>query len=192
MHRRAFLLASALVVPPLLALSSGAGALTARLLTLDDLVGSSTYVVIATAGERTSLWEDLPSGRRIVTYTRVAIERAVVGTPGAELWVRTLGGAVGNIGQAVPGEAQLPAGARSLLFLANVHGLVVVTAMGQGHYPIVTDDKGTQRLVSSADTGMLLPQPGAAVSARERLLGAAVEDAVAVVKQTWGARHEQK
>jgi hypothetical protein len=191
MNRRAFVLASLSTVP-LLALPPGAEAHTARLLTLEELVGISTYVVIATAGEHRSSWEDLPAGRRIVTYTRLAVDRAVTGKPGTEIWVRTLGGAVDKIGQAVPGEAQLRAGSRSLLFLAQVTGAVVVAAMSQGHYPVVVDDKGTSRLAPSPETGMLVPRPGPVIFARERLVGSTVDEAAAIVKATRKALDEKK
>jgi hypothetical protein len=192
MRRRAFLAASLIALPPLTTFPLQAEAHTARALTLDDLMAISTYVVVATAGERRSVWEDLPSGRRIVTYTRLAVERAVAGAPGTELWVRTLGGAVGNIGQAVPGEAQIATGSRSLLFLYEASGVVVVAAMAQGHYPIVADDKGVARLAPSPDTGMLVARPGPLLLARERLVGASVEEASLLVKQARKARDENK
>ncbi len=190
MQRRAFLAAS--LIPPLLALPLGADAHTARILSLEELLAFSTHVVVGTAGEKHSVWEDLPSGRRIVTYTRLTVERVVTGKPGPELWVRTLGGAVGSIGQAVPGEAQLLYGSRSLLFLAEVNGVVVVAAMAQGHYPIVTDDKGTSRVSASPETGMLVARPGPVLSARERLVGATVDEAATLVKQTRKALDEKK
>ena len=135
MNRRAFLLACACSPcrPPSWLSSSayhatGAGrpGLRCAILTLEELLDRSTYVVVGTAGERHSVWEDLSAGRRIVTYTKITVERAVSGAPDKELWVRTLGGVVDKIGQAVPGEVQLTAGARSLLFLAQVNGVVVV------------------------------------------------------------------
>ncbi len=165
-----------------------ADASSARLITLEQLLERSSYVVVATAGERRSAWEELPSGRRIVTYTHLAVERTVAGAPAAEVWVRTLGGAVDRIGQSVPGEAQIFPGSRSLLFLYAVDGVVVVTGMAQGHYPVVVDAQGTPRLASSPDVDMLVPRPGPIVSARERLLGTAVEDAVTLVKQLQKAR----
>src|SRR5689334_22465773 len=118
MNRRAFVLASCLAIPPLLGLSTAwappAAASVAKAFTVDELVAVSSFVVVASAGEKKSVWEDQPSGRRIVTYTRVAVERTVAGAPPAEMWVRTLGGAVDHIGQAVPGEAQIPTGSRAL------------------------------------------------------------------------------
>jgi hypothetical protein len=191
MNRRAFMLASLSAVP-VLAFPPGAEAHTARLLTLEELTGISTFVVVATAGEHRSVWEDLPSGRRIVTYTRLAVERIIAGAPGTELWVRTLGGAVDKIGQAVPGEAQLRPGSRAMLFLAQVTGAVVVAAMAQGHYPVVADDKGTPRLTPSPETGMLIPRPGPVIFARERLVGSTVDEAAAMVKQTRKALDEKK
>jgi hypothetical protein len=197
MNRPALFLACALALPPALLLSSrsplegpsSAEASVAVRISLEDLVATSTYVLIGTAGDHHSVWEDLPSGRRIVTYTRIAVERAVVGAPGTEIWVRSLGGAVGKLGQSVPGEAQLTAGSRALVFVTQTNGVAVVTARAQGHYPIVSDDKGTPRLASSPDPSMLVPRRGPTISAQERLLGATVDEALAAVKQaTRGAR----
>jgi hypothetical protein len=193
MNRRGFLLASVLALPPLLAVfPHEADAHTARLLTLEDLVDRSTYVVVGTAGEHRSVWEDLPAGKRIVTYTKIAVERAVTGAPAGDLWVRTLGGVVDKIGQAVPGEAQLPAGSRALLFLAQVGSAVVVTAMSQGHYPIVPDARGVARLVQSPDRGMLIGRPGPVIAAHERLVGATVDEAASLVTQIRKARDAKK
>ncbi len=61
--------------------------------------------------EQRSQWEELGGARRIVTYTRLSIDRPVAGQPDGEIWVRTLGGAVGDIGQQVSGDAQLKIGA---------------------------------------------------------------------------------
>lgn len=178
-----------IALPPLLALAPRAEASTARLVTLEQLLERSTYVVVGTAGERRCAWEDLPSGRRIVTYTQVLVERAVAGTPASQLTVRTLGGAVNHIGQSVAGEVQLFPGARSMLFLAQFDNLVVITAAAQGHYPIVVDANGIPRLARSPDVDMLIPRPGPTIAAHERLVGLPVEDAVALVKQVQkGAR----
>src|SRR4051794_24684786 len=115
MKRRALLLALAVAAPTALASPpstpglpiASAEAAVSVLVSLDELVAASTYVVVATAGERRSVWEDLPSGRRIVTYIRLSVEQTVAGAPGGEVWVRTLGGVVGKLGQAVSGEAQI-------------------------------------------------------------------------------------
>jgi hypothetical protein len=171
-----------------------AAAAVSVLLSLDSLVGASTFVVVATAGEKYSVWEDWPSGRRIVTYTKLSIERAVVGSAGTELWVRTLGGAVGSIGQSVSGEAKLAIGERALLFLRKTDATVVVTSMAQGHFPVVPESpKATRfRLAPSPDAGTLLPRRGPSISAREQLVGATLDEALAAVKQVRRGADEKK
>ena len=93
--------------------------------------------------------------------------------PAGELWVRTLGGVVDKIGQAVPGEAQLAAGSRALLFLAQGPGRGGRHGDGQGHYPIVADDKGVARLTPEPRRGDARRRAaGPTISAHERLVGA--------------------
>lgn len=199
MNRRGLLLAAALALPPILTLSprtplhvADAHASVAVLLSLDELVERSSHVVVATPSDHYSVWEELPSGKRIVTYHKLTVERSVAGKPTKEIWVRTLGGVVDKIGQSVAGEAQIAAGGRALFFLTESGGVTVVTAMAQGHYPIVTDDKGEARLAPSPDPGMLLPKRGPTISAHERLVGNKVEDAISLVVQTRKARDEKK
>ena len=164
-----------------------AEASVAVLISLEDLTAASAYVVIATAGERRSVWEETPSGKRIVTYTRLKVDRSVAGPAETELWVRTLGGVVDKIGQSVSGEAQISTGSRSLLFLAKIDAGLVVAGMAQGHYPIVdpavTPLVAEPRLAGSPDAGMLLPRRGPTISARERLVGLTVDDAVLAVQR---------
>lgn len=160
--------------------------------TLEELVRASSLVVVATPTERHSAWEELAGGRRIVTYTLLKVDRAVVGAPSGEVWVRTLGGAVGKIGQVVSGEARLDLGAPSLLFLASADGALVVTGMAQGHYRIVRDEGGATRLAPSPDAGTLLPRRGPSIPARDVLVGATPDDAVQAVLRVRRAQDEKK
>lgn len=149
---------------------------------VEELVAASRWVVVAEAVEHTSRWEQVAGARRIVTYTKLAIEDTVLGEPATELVVRTLGGAVDRIGQQVSGEASLVTGQRALLFLVESEGALAVTGMAQGHYPIV-DDGVTRRLAASPDAGAILPRRGPALSIREELVGATLEAAKARVKK---------
>ena len=160
-----------------------ASASVSILLSLDELVQQSAYVVLATATEQKSMWEDLPAGRRIVTYTRLVVENAVAGEPVGEIWVRTLGGAVGEIGQAVSGEAQITPGSRSLFFLTKIARGAVVTGMAQGHFPIAIDSNGVRKLAASPDAGALLRRRGPSISAREVLVGSTIDQAVDMVRR---------
>jgi hypothetical protein len=164
---------------------------------LEELVGGSTLVVVATAAERESRWEELGGAKRIVTYTRLTIDRAVVGEPGKEVWVRTLGGVVGNVGQHVAGDARIAIGSQSLLFLTRSGETHVVSAMAQGHYPLVAEGDGSAgtkrlRLAGSPDVGGLLPRPGPAISAREVLVGATLDQGVSAILRARQANHAKK
>lgn len=196
MRKAVLLLASVLFVPPALTLSVDhptAGVATAEasvsvLLSLDELLTPSSYVIVGTAGEKKSRWEEIGGGRRIVTYTKIQVDTAVVGSPGSVVWVRTLGGSVGDIGQAVSGEAEIATGSKSVLFLQKRGAAIVVTGMGQGHFPVVADSKGVQRLRPSPDVGVLLPSAGPTVSARSRLVGKALDAALSVIRDAGRAK----
>jgi hypothetical protein len=200
MRLRAFAFASLLLLPPFLVLSPSAplrGAAPAEasvsvLLSLHDIVASSTLVIVGTAAEKKSQWEELAGGRRIVTYTKIKVDRSIVGSAGSEIWVRTLGGAVGKLGQAVSGEAQIATGSKSVLFLMKRGDVTVVTGMAQGHFPVVADDKGVSRLRASPDVGTLLAQPGPVVTARDVLVGKALDTAVSSISKARRAIDEKK
>ncbi|WP_437804916.1 hypothetical protein [Sorangium sp. So ce1078] len=171
-------------------------------LSLDELVSAASYVVVATATEQHSKWEELGGSRRIVTYTRLSIDRAVAGQPDGEVWVRTLGGVVGDVGQHVAGDAQLRIGAQAMIFVSRASSALVVSGMAQGHYPVV-DGEDTQRvagaprvavrrLAASPSSGTVLARPGPAISAREQLVGATLDAAIDAVSRAWKAKHAQK
>jgi hypothetical protein len=160
-------------VSPTLAprIGSEAEATTAVLMTLDQMVRVSEHVVVAEPVERVSQWETIGESERIVTYTRLVIEAPVVGTGKQDVWVRTLGGSVGKIGQHVAGEAQFTLNQKALVFLARPSEKFVVTGMAQGHFPIDESD-AARTLKSSPDTGTLLrSKKTSEPSAREQLVG---------------------
>jgi hypothetical protein len=133
--------------------------------TLPSLVARSSLVAFSTSLAAASRWEEIGGTRRIVTYNRVRIDEDVVGEPETpELWVRTLGGDVGDIAQIVHGEAELVIGEPCLLFVrAGQGGVHVVTELAQGHYPLRDDGQGTLRLLASPRLGVLLNASGSAV-----------------------------
>jgi hypothetical protein len=157
-----------------------ASALTALELSVAELVAASTSIVSGTPAEAVSVWEDSdgPRGRRIVTYTRVVVDRVLDGNPGADVWVRTLGGAVGTIGQHVDGEAALVPGQRALMFLRrrgdSAHAIV---GMAQGHFPLLEQ---TSRLARPA-VGRLVHRPTVTEPAHLVLPGQTVDEVAARV-----------
>ena len=158
-------------------------------MSLKELVKLSDSVVVAKASTRRSLWEQQGSGRRIVTYTKLQIEQRIFGQPISQIWVRTLGGAVGKIGQHVSGEPQFGSDSRSLLFLARApDGAWVVTGRAQGHFPIVGTKKTGLHLEASPDVGTLLPRRKPSTPARDALVGSSPARAISKIRQAKARR----
>jgi hypothetical protein len=166
----------------------GAQAATSVELSMSDLVGGASVVVAGTPLESRSLWEGDASthGRRIVTYTRVRVDRLLDGPPQAEMWIRTLGGEVGEIGQQVAGEAVLRVSEPTLLFLrARTDGTHVVVGMGQGQYPLERPESGMARVRAPLESAHLVPKVGASAaprpSARLALVGHTLDEVAELV-----------
>lgn len=160
-------------------LGSEAHATVSVLMTMDELVSGSAVVLVGQPVERKSQWEELGGSKRIVTYTRILVEETMGGEGRPEsVWVRTLGGRVGDIGQHVAGEAQFTIGETAVVFLAKAGEALVVAGMAQGHFPLIVggDDRV---LTSSPDTGTLLKRKkdDPARTARDELVGSTLANA---------------
>jgi len=162
--------------------------------TWDGLLHESSAAAVVTSVESRPVWEN----GRIYTYTRVHVDRPVAGVlgTGSEAWIRTMGGIVSNVGQIVEGEAAFAPGETSFLFLRpGPVGAYVVTARGQGQFPVVADGVAPAHLVKSNAVGMLLePRPAAPAAAPPRLAadvvhGRVVDDVARDVAAAWGAAH---
>lgn len=143
-----------------------ASATIVRSLSLPALVQGSRRILVVTALDANSHFEDLGRRRRIVTDTRVRVEEAVAKGDGAgrELMVRTLGGAVGDLGERVHGQAQLMMGEACVAFLLQgPDGLHYVNGMAQGHYPLRSS--AARELAQSPDLPAILGFEGSAVKA---------------------------
>lgn len=143
-----------------LCVSARARASVSFTVVLDALAQESAAACLETPLESKSVWE----GGRIVTYTRVHVDRLIAGTLPDEVWIQTLGGVVGDVGQQVEGEAVLRLGQQSVLFVSRWNGSFVVTARGQGQFPIVRDASGALHLHRNLHAGALLPPNDATVA----------------------------
>lgn len=155
--------------------------------TLEQLVAESTSVVAGRAIERRSEWAEVGGSRRIVTFTRVHVTDSVLGDSTKDVWVRTLGGVVGRIGQQVSGEATLALGEDALVFLSRARdGALVITGMGQGHYPIrlqsTSEGAAVERLAASPQTGTLLTRKPGETVAHARLVGRSLDEAKLAIR----------
>ena len=164
-------------------------------ISFDDLLRESVAAVIATPESARTVWED----GRIITYTQAHVDTLVAGSvAGAEeIWVRTRGGDIGHVGQAVEGEAVLTTGRSTLLFVRapNAYAATpyVVTARAQGQFPVAVDGDGTLRVYASDAIGLLMPKaspPGSPSPSRplagEVLHGHTLTEAKATIAHAWG------
>jgi hypothetical protein len=184
-----FLAASLFLAAPLIPLATfvpgEAAASTSVELSMSELVGGATLVVAGTPVDHRSVWEGDASshGRRIVTYTRLKVDRVVDGAPRAEVWIRTLGGEVGDIGQQVAGEAALRVAEPCLLFLKErTDGTQVVVGMSQGQYLLESRaGGGAVRVRAPLEGGQhvvakLQPAGPKTASARATLIGRTLDE----------------
>ena len=162
-------------------------------ITFDSLVRTSSAVAVVTPIEEHSVWED----NRIYTYTLVHVDTPVAGelAADAQAWVRTMGGVVGRIGQVVDGEAVLPVGRPSMLFLhpGPQSGFFEVTARAQGQYGIKLDPAKKPLLIKSSGAGVLFAPHGvppvSGTLAAETLHGRTLDDAAQTIASAWGRLH---
>jgi hypothetical protein len=143
--------------------------------------------VIAAARESASTWEHSSKSRRIVTTTRIEVQQSLDGRAPTDshLYVRTLGGKVGEIGQIVHGEAELHRDKSAVFFLHEaIDGAYRITAMSQGHFGLIPDREGTFRLAPSPQLAEFVSRDprsavnrlrGKTISACEQLIIEALE-----------------
>jgi hypothetical protein len=159
--------------------------------TWEGLVKESSAVAVVTATDSHGAWEN----GRIFTYTHVHVDRALAGElgTGADAWVRTMGGEVGNIGQRVEGEAVFELGKPSLLFAQpGPSGSFHVTARGQGAFPVTASEKEPPRLTRGASLGALIPPRTAGARPRlavEMVPGRLVDDVARDLAADWARLH---
>lgn len=165
-------------------LSLDAKASVARAVPLSELIGRSRHFLLGTPVSAQAVWETVGKRRRVVTYSVVRVESSLaLESPDAEVLVRSLGGTVGDVGQIVHGEALLALGERSAVFLSDVApGVLRVTAMSQGHYPVRTDKAGVHRLHAALASLELVGKGGAV----ERLSGRTLVEAQSLVLSELG------
>jgi hypothetical protein len=182
------------VVPALALWTPPAGASVSIELSLDRLAAGSDAVVVGTPVERRALWR----GGRIYTYSRLRIDVPVAGSlqQGDEIWLRTRGGIVGDVGQRVDGEAILAEGVRTLVFLRGTEdGVMAVHGRAQGQFRLVSGSDAVERLQPASNPGALVPERRPPISpadgVRRTLAGRPLDDAAALIAEAWRHGHDR-
>jgi hypothetical protein len=165
----------------------------------DTLVERADAAMTVTAIDSNSVWE----GKRIVTYTRMRVDRSIAGQGASEVTIKTLGGSVGEIGQAVSGEPHFVANESSIVFLRKVDQAYMVVERAQGQYPLALDkvknrvmtkrapDIGALVPIKAEPTakGVLLPTRYAGSLAHDVLINRPADDVVQDIIDAWPKRH---
>jgi len=167
----------------------------------DELLHRASAAAVVTPVEQTGVWED----GRIVTYTRVRVDRLVAGKLSGDPWLRTVGGAVGEIGQIVEGEASFVVGRASLVFVrphvdptsGASTGTLAVVEGAQGQFPVLTGDGRPPHLALARNLGAIVasrapspaPPRAPARAALDVLRDLSLDDAVQVVAVAWPRTH---
>jgi hypothetical protein len=103
------------------------------------LVRESAAVVQAVVVEQEVV---SPDGRNLFTDSKLLVKRYVVGSGPSTLWVRQIGGRMGDRWMYIAGVPTLENGQEMLLFLAGSGERRYVAGMVQGTYRILRDASG--------------------------------------------------
>ena len=196
MHRTSLVVRAAGVLAALcfsaLLFTSPALATIIEAMSMRDLVRSSSLIVI---GQVESQYAHYDEQDRIVTDVTLRVEECLHGAVArsSRITIERLGGAVGDIGMHVEGEARFSNGERLILFgqrHVTPRGAVVrPVGMAQGVLPLEGDtvmpNSEGLGLVTRNPAGQLVPAAGALTSPRSR--DAIVEEIQALVAEVHGA-----
>lgn len=182
-------IASFAIVALAVTMADRSAASTSMAMTIDDAARASTAIVRVTPLDRTAAWED----GRIVTTARLHVDRVVAGAvEGEEIRVRTLGGAVGSIGQAVEGEASFAGSAPSLVFVAREGDTYRVVGRAQGQLLVVANAQG-RAVTRLRGLGILVAKPVRPPAANAPLVttleGLDATEATATIARAWEVTH---
>jgi hypothetical protein len=159
---------------------------------LGKLVEISDWVVVATVTSVKSQYVTIGGTKRMVTDATLQIDHALTANrvaaegagsgDGEIVTVRTLGGTIDGVAQAVLGEAVLNPGSTNLLFLRRGNDKQFhVAAMAQGEYVVFGDEQGQLRLRPSPGLDVVTDPEQSVVKA---LAGRTLTQAEAIVTET--------
>jgi hypothetical protein len=124
-----------------------------RMLSKKDLIHNSDSIVLGTVIDEYSQYD--PTGRFIVTYTKIRILQDVKGAEGTsgEVIVKNFGGKVGSREMIVHGGAKFLNGEKTLLFLKNGRsGFKSILGLSQGKFNVIKNIiSGKEQAVNPLD-----------------------------------------
>lgn len=141
MRTRMFFPLRIIVALAALGISASVRAMSVVAPTFEQLVAASTLVVRGVVTDVKCVTIDTPQGQAIQTLVTLHVERALKGTPDADLTLKFLGGKVGRHTMSIPGMPQFQVGHREIVFVGdNGRTICPVIAAGHGRYRVQHDD----------------------------------------------------
>jgi hypothetical protein len=129
---------------------TAAEATIAQAVKFDDKVGTAASIVVGKVVAQQSQWDE--SGRRILTYSTIQVEKTLKGQQAAQTVIVTPGGQVGDIAQEFVGVPRFAVGEEHVVFTRNTSAGPTVLYLEQGAYRVTADsrERMVRPLVSSA------------------------------------------
>jgi hypothetical protein len=159
-------------------LSSTASATVAQAVPFEEKVDNAAGIVLGRVVSTRSQMD--PTGRWIVTYSTMRVEKAMKGQPSSEVTIVMPGGHVGNLNQSTIGIPAFREGDERVVFLKQTKLGPTVLYFDQGAYDVMKDERG-ERIVTpvQSDAVHIDTQRGVAVASEEPRTLKEFESAVA-------------
>lgn len=145
-QRTALAFAAVLALTPITAQAT-----ISRAVKFDEKVADAASIVVGRIVSQQSSWD---AGRqRILTYSKIAVEKTLKGSPAQEVTIVTPGGTVGDIAQDYVGVPRFHTGDENVVFVRQTGAGPTVLYFEQGAYRVEKNSSGERivtPLVSSA------------------------------------------
>jgi hypothetical protein len=128
-----------------------AQATISRAVKFDEKVEAAASIVVGRIVSQESSWD--ASRQRILTYSKIAVEKTLKGSPAQEVTIVTPGGTVGDIAQDYVGVPRFHTGDDNVVFVRQTGAGPTVLFFDQGAYRVEKNSSGERivtPLVSSA------------------------------------------
>lgn len=139
-HRTALAIAAVLALTPMTAQAT-----ISRAVKFDEKVEQAASIVVGRIVSQESSWD--ASRQRILTHSKIAIEKTLKGQPAREVTIVTPGGTVGDIAQDYVGVPRFRTGDDNVVFVRQTGAGPTVLYFEQGAYRVEKNSSG-ERLVT--------------------------------------------
>jgi hypothetical protein len=162
-QRTALALAAVLALIPMTAEGT-----IARAVEFDEKVGRAASIIVGRVVSQESSWD---AGRqRILTRSKIAVEKTLKGSHAQEITIVTPGGTVGDIAQEYVGVPRFQTGEENVVFVRQTGAGPTVLFFEQGAYRVEKNDAGERMVMPLVSSAVLVDEKRGVAAAPERPL----------------------